>query len=184
MTAPRGVIRWLDADNAGPLGYLKEPGSHRYLDGQWVLERAEDDGGATWVADLDGAHDDVQTAIRAAEVRLHMPAGQSWIPMLNGYGDAYTADLPALPGVVERAHPHSRSTSTTTAFLCGAAAILWLPPVLGIMGIIFGAIGIGRGERGAGWAIAWCIVTMLFGMAYGIYVGTGYWPWQTVYYYR
>lgn len=183
MTAPRGVIRWLDADNAGPLGYLKEPGSHRYLDGQWILEFVND-GATKWMGDLDGARTDVAGAIRAAEVRLGVTAGQSWTPVLNGYGDAYTTDLPALPTApVADVRPTS-SAWTSTAFICGLVALFFFPPVLGIAGIIFGAIGLGRGEKAAGAMIAWCIVAMLAGMAFGIYTTTGYWPWQTVYYYR
>lgn len=182
MTAPRGVIRWLDADNAGPLGYLKQPGSHRYLDGQWVLELVED--GATHrMTDLPGAQGDVQAVIRAAEDHLDVQPGQSWTPMLNGYGDAYAADLPVLPGAAVQ-REHRSSAWTSTAFICGLIALFFFPPVLGIAGIIFGAIGVGRGEKAAGAMIAWCIVAMLAGMAFGIYTTTGYWPWQTVYYYR
>lgn len=182
MTAPRGVIRWLDADNAVALGYLKEPGTQRYLNGQWILEFVND-GATKWMGDLDGAHTDVAGAIRAAEIRLGVTAGQSWTPMLNGYGDAYAADLPPLPAAVERP-ARKASTSSATAWAFGVIAIIFFPPVFGIIGIIFGAIGIGRGERGAGAAIVFCIAAMLFGMAFGYHTMTGYWPWQTVYYYQ
>jgi hypothetical protein len=181
VTAPRGVIRWLDADNAGPLGYLKQPGSHRYLDGQWVLELVED-GNTHRMTDLPGTQDDVQGVIRAAEDHLDVQAGQSWTPMLNGYGDAYTADLPILPG-------KKRTTAVvapfvTAATMCGLIATVLLPPVFGIIGMILAGVAIGRREPRALFTFVFCVAAMLFGMAYGIYSVTGYWPWQTVYYYR
>ena len=187
----KGVIRWLDGTNAGDLGYLKEPGTQRYLDGQWVLELAHDTGdggGGKWLGDLGGDHSELQAVIRAAETRLGLTAGQSWQAMVNGYGEAYTADLPA-SAVSESVwtKPRPASTSSATAWAFGVIAIIFFPPLFGIIGIIFGAIGAGRGERGAAGAIAFCVAAMLFGMAFGYYTTSGgYWPWQSVpvtYYY-
>ena len=182
MTAPRGVIRWLDEGNAGDLGYLKRPGSHRYLDGQWVLELVED-GRTLKMTDLPGAVDDVQGVIRAAEDHLDVQPGQSWTPMLTGYGTAYSADLPPLPGK-SRNTAAASAPFATAATVCGLIATMLLPPVFGIIGMILAAVAIGRHERHAGFAFMWCIAATLWGMAYGYYTMTGYWPWQTVYYYQ
>ena len=171
----KAIVRWVDNNNAGALGYQPDA---RYPLGRWVLERGDD-----WSVDLNGGPGDTTAAFRDAEQHLRIPAGSGWEEMLNGWGDAYTVEVPASPVQTQRQGPRPVG-ATTTSYMCGVIAIFFFPPVLGIAGIIFGAIAVGRGERGAGWAIAFCIATMLFGMAYGYHTMTGYWPWQTVYYYR
>jgi hypothetical protein len=57
---------------------------------------------------------------------------------------------------------------TIAAFVCAAIAVLILPPVFGIAGIVLGAVGRSKGDRELG---KWAIIASIAGMILGFVLG-------------
>jgi len=80
----RAVIRWIDRDNAGSLGY-PDPYKH----GVWVLETADDEW-EDYLADIPRSRVDV--AQREAEAVLGSPPA-FWRELPGNYGTAYETEI-------------------------------------------------------------------------------------------
>ena len=57
---------------------------------------------------------------------------------------------------------------TIASFICAAVALIFLPPILGIVGVILGVVGRARGDRSlATWAIVASVACAVIGMILG-----------------
>jgi hypothetical protein len=80
--------------------------------------------------------------------------------------------LPPPPSPPPYPQPQAQSTPVLSiiGFICAAVALLFIPILFGIAGIVLGIVGHTRGESLGKWAAIASAVTMVGGMLLGILV--------------
>ena len=86
------------------------------------------------------------------------------------YAGAYPQYAGYPPPPVARQGGHAFSI---TAFVCGGIALLFLPFILGPLGIIFGFVANAKGDRIGKWAGVMSIATTVLGVAFSLWVARG-----------
>jgi hypothetical protein len=82
-----------------------------------------------------------------------------------------STQTPSSTGYSSPTKSESRGRPFTIAGLvCGLLSIVFLPIILGPLGIVFGFVGYGRGDRKGLWVGIGAIVCMVIGMVLGYVV--------------
>jgi len=86
-----------------------------------------------------------------------------------GYGP-YAGPYPQYAGYPPPVARRGGRAFSITAFICGGVALLFLPFILGPLGIIFGFVANAKGDRIGKWAGLMSIATTVLGVAFSIWV--------------
>lgn len=102
------------------------------------------------------------------------PPAQGYGPSGQGYGPPgyppYAGPYPQYGAYPPPVAQNRGRGFSIAAFICGGVALLFLPIILGPLGIIFGFVGSAKGDKIGKWAGILSIGTTVVGMALSYYV--------------